>query len=124
MLISKNNVRILNPLRVFILTVVLLTNLFCSRDSQNLETNNAKFQNPYLIWDQTLASYQSDVASQLITTSDGNGVVVSFSSGKGVDKEGYVGLDDFWVVKFNSDGNIIWQNTIGGRGYDRFPQII
>ncbi|MBK7886580.1 MAG: hypothetical protein IPJ86_04530 [Bacteroidetes bacterium] len=26
---------------------------------------------------------------------------------------------DYWIVKLDSLGNILWQNTIGGSGYDR-----
>ncbi len=31
---------------------------------------------------------------------------------------GLVTAEDFWIVKLDSAGNIIWQNTIGGNGDD------
>jgi hypothetical protein len=33
------------------------------------------------------------------------------------------GFSDYWIVKTDASGNIQWQNTIGGNGWDRLYSI-
>ena len=55
------------------------------------------------------------------------GYIVSGHSASGIssDKtEANLGSYDYWVIKINSSGSIIWQNTIGGMDLDYRPNII
>ncbi|MBK6640824.1 MAG: T9SS type A sorting domain-containing protein [Bacteroidetes bacterium] len=42
----------------------------------------------------------------------------SNSNASGNKTENSNGVDDYWIVKTDSLGNILWQNSIGGSGYD------
>jgi uncharacterized delta-60 repeat protein len=68
-----------------------------------------------IIWQKTYGGPYDDEATCIENTTDGGYVVAgpsdSFGSGAG-------GYDHFWVLKLNSTGGIVWQNTYGGSGED------
>lgn len=67
-------------------------------------------------WQNTIGGSASDDLFALCLTSDG-GYMIGGSSRSDIsgDKtENRYGVDDYWIVKLNSSGNIQWQNTIGG----------
>ncbi|MBK8875007.1 MAG: hypothetical protein IPN13_14235 [Bacteroidetes bacterium] len=58
-------------------------------------------------------------------TADG-GYVLGGSSDSNIsgDKtENSYGLSDYWIVKIDDTGNVQWQQTIGGGGYDVFRSV-
>jgi len=63
-------------------------------------------------WNQKYGGEKSDIATSLIETSDGGfaliGNTLSFGFGDG----------DFWLVKTDMAGNMEWNWTYGGTGYD------
>ncbi|MBK6640462.1 MAG: hypothetical protein IPG39_04135 [Bacteroidetes bacterium] len=66
-----------------------------------------------------------DFLNSLEQTSDG-GYICGGSSNSGIsgDKtENTNGLDDYWIVKIDSLGNIQWENTVGGLMVDRLNAI-
>ena len=52
-------------------------------------------------------------------------IVASYSTSgiSGNKTESSNGFYDYWILKLNSIGNIIWQNTIGGINYDEARSI-
>jgi hypothetical protein len=50
--------------------------------------------------------------------SDGNFIISGFSSSNDGDVTGNHGGFDYWVVKMSEVGNLIWQNNLGGSGFD------
>lgn len=77
-------------------------------------------------WNRTIGGSKSDGLTTLITTNSGyllGGNSRSPISGdKTVD---VVTLDnfDFWIVKINTTGDILWQKNIGGDGFDSVIKI-
>ncbi|GAB3497897.1 hypothetical protein GCM10027341_18680 [Spirosoma knui] len=72
-----------------------------------------------LVWQKTFGGSLNDVAQDIVSTPDGGFAVVGSSmsfDGDVTDNHGYI---DFWVLKLNSAGNLIWQKALGGSGYDR-----
>lgn len=65
---------------------------------------------------------KSGITKQL---SDGNYILgsTSASDSSGLKTEPSFGSFDFWVLKLDTVGNIIWQKTIGGSGNDRLISI-
>jgi hypothetical protein len=59
-------------------------------------------------WQQTYGGTGTERAFSLIQTIDGGFVLVGFTSSYGV------GDWDFWLVKTNVDGNMLWHQTYGG----------
>lgn len=68
-------------------------------------------------WQKTIGGNGADILSTIKCSSDG-GYLVSGTSASGLSgdksENGYGGLTDFWLMKLNTSGNIIWQKTIGG----------
>jgi hypothetical protein len=71
-----------------------------------------------LVWQKALGGSYSDTAFALTTTGDGGYVVAGYSVSSDGDVTAKNGGQDFWVVKLNGLGNIVWQRTIGGFGSD------
>ena len=70
------------------------------------------------VWDKTYGGSQDDGAWSLIQTTDGGYAVAGYTSSKGA------GGRDFWVIKLDSQGNIVWDRTYGGRRDDLANSII
>jgi hypothetical protein len=72
------------------------------------------------VWDKQISGPSFDSAKSITTTTDGGFVVVGNSpSGIGYDKtEASRGQRDYWIVKLNSTGQIVWNKTIGGNKSD------
>lgn len=73
-----------------------------------------------ITWDKTYGGMATENLKKSIPTSDGGILMVGYSdSGPGFEKSqnGY-GSYDFWIVKINSSGGIIWERTYGGSGLD------
>jgi hypothetical protein len=71
-------------------------------------------------WENTFGGNLTDSIIRTLQTSDG-GYIVGGTSSSGVagnkTSPGYGG-DDFWVVKLDSAGNKVWENSFGGNSND------
>ncbi len=67
-------------------------------------------------WQNSIGGNGNDYISSVIQTSDGNYLLggYSYSDISGDKTEAAQGGSDYWVIKLNTTGSIIWQNTIGG----------
>lgn len=67
-------------------------------------------------WQKTLGGTGNDFLRQVIRTQDGGYLLAGESnSGKSPDKSeiGFGGFD-YWLIKLDSKGNVVWEKTIGG----------
>ena len=72
-----------------------------------------------ILWQKTLGgSYWEEAWSVKQTTDDGFILIGRANSIDG-DVTGNNGSLDYWVVKLNSSGNLEWQKSLGGSGFDR-----
>jgi len=69
-------------------------------------------------WNQTYGGAGSESAMVLIKTSDGGFAIVGYTESFGA------GECDFWLVKTDSYGNLEWNQTYGGPGYDYARSLI
>ncbi|WP_353164087.1 hypothetical protein [Empedobacter brevis] len=70
----------------------------------------------HLQWQKTLGGSGNDFLRQVIKTQDGGYLLAGESnSGKSSDKQddGFGGFD-YWLIKLDSKGNVLWEKTIGG----------
>ena len=69
------------------------------------------------IWDTKYGGSGFDIANSMLMTSDTCYIIAgqtsSFSDGS----------LDAWIIKFNKDGKLMWQNTFGGNGTEGFRGI-
>jgi gliding motility-associated-like protein len=72
------------------------------------------------IWDKAFGGNGEDWLRAMIPTSDGGFLAAGYSNSgiSGVKSQANRGDYDFWVVKFDADGNLIWEKTFGGTGDD------
>ncbi len=78
--------------------------------------------NGNILWDKVVNGISTDLNVHLQLTPDGGFAIgVSSLSGIGGDKtEASNGAYDFWIIKFDADGNIEWDKTAGGNLNDSF----
>ncbi|MEO5572206.1 MAG: hypothetical protein ABIT08_12530 [Bacteroidia bacterium] len=71
-------------------------------------------------WENTIGGNGWDWPYSIQQTTDGGYILGGFSDSNisGDKTENSNGGYDYWIVKTDSAGNIQWQNTIGGSGYD------
>jgi len=70
-----------------------------------------------IIWEKTYGGEGNDKAYSIQQTRDGGYIVAGSTRSKGAG--GY----DFWVLKLNEKGEIIWEKTYGGSGNDEANSI-
>lgn len=75
-------------------------------------------------WENTIGGNQDDLLQSIGLTSDGGYILGGTSSSTiSGDKTEASDYDDYWIVKIDSLGNILWQKTIGGNSNDRLFAI-
>ncbi|MBK7969764.1 MAG: hypothetical protein IPK08_12930 [Bacteroidetes bacterium] len=77
-------------------------------------------------WQNTIGGSGNDWLNSIAKTADGGYILggTSRSNISGDKTENSNGIEDYWIVKTDSIGNIKWQNTIGGVGVDAFRSVI
>jgi uncharacterized delta-60 repeat protein len=70
-----------------------------------------------VLWQKTYGESGYDIANFIQQTSDGGFIVAGETSSFGA------GNADFWVLKLDSSGNVLWQKTYGGVNNDITPSI-
>lgn len=73
-----------------------------------------------IVWQNTIGGNSSDYLGSIDITEDGGYIVgaYSYSDISGDKTENHIGDADYWILKLNAAGNIVWQNTIGGTSAD------
>jgi hypothetical protein len=80
------------------------------------------------VWDKTFGGSATDELGSLQQTTDG-GYIIGGTSESGIsgDKSqsyyGSQGLQDYWLVKTDGNGNKLWDKTIGGNAHDTFASL-
>jgi len=74
-------------------------------------------------WEKTLGGSSYDLATSIQQTSEGGYIVAGMSSSNNGDVSGNHGNLDYWIVKLNSTGNIVWQKSLGGTEADKARSI-
>ncbi len=77
------------------------------------------------VWSKAMGSTTEDAATAITTASDGTITIAGYASSNDGDVTGgTLTLDNFWIVKVDGVGTMIWQKTFGGSGLDRPTDII
>jgi Secretion system C-terminal sorting domain len=76
-------------------------------------------------WQKTIGGTEVDLAINILKTLDGGYIIGgnSNSSISGNKTENSKGYADYWIIKLDSLGNIVWQKTIGGNVNDILESI-
>lgn len=80
-----------------------------------------------LIWQKSLGGSSDDQARSIIQTADGGFAVAGYTVSTDGDVTGHHGwglfLTDYWIVKLDENGNLLWQKCYGGYLYDEANSI-
>ena len=85
--------------------------------------SNFGFAQPSIAWEKTFGGSNAEQGQFIKATPDGGFIAGSYSYSSDGDVLVNYGGSDWWITKHDSDGNIEWQNNLGG-GIQDFPQSI
>jgi PKD repeat protein len=68
--------------------------------------------NGYMLWNKTYGGTGGDIASSVVQTTDGGYALVGYTDSFGA------GSYDFWLVKTDTEGNMMLNKTYGGIGWE------
>jgi len=71
-----------------------------------------------LVWERNFGGPAFDAAQSVALSADGGFIISGNSKSMTMDVSANTGENDIWLVKTNSQGNMVWQNTFGGSGLD------
>ncbi len=74
-------------------------------------------------WQRSLGGTGGDLANCIKQTADGGYIVAGISNSNDGDVTGNHFMEDYWVVKLNSTGDIEWQRSLGGTDIDKAYSI-
>lgn len=105
-----------------------------SNMSGNKVENNAGLVDCWLVcidnwgniqWQNTIGGNGNDYLTTLSIAHDGNYIWGGYSNSdmSGDKTENSLGGYDYWIMKLDAFGNVMWQNTIGGSGDDKLYDI-
>lgn len=76
-------------------------------------------------WQKALGGSSTDIGHAIKQTSDGGYILAGQTSSDDGDVVGFHGGTlDYWVVKLDETGEIQWQNTLGGSGYEEAHDVL
>jgi len=71
-----------------------------------------------LTWQKSLGGTNNDVAYFIQQTDDGGYVISGYSESNDGDVAGNNGARDYWIVRLDTGGELVWQTHLGSSGYD------
>ncbi|MDB4292902.1 hypothetical protein N9954_05790 [Maribacter sp.] len=75
-------------------------------------------------WRKFFGGTSNDRSHAVVQSDDGGFVLSGFSESDDFDIKNSRGSYDFWVVKINGQGELLWQNSYGGTGIDISYDIV
>lgn len=103
------------------LLLLAIVCLSCKNDDDN---QTSGFQGT-IDWAKTFGGSQEDFARSVIQTLDGNILVFGNSTSTNGDiTDKLIEVSDYWLLKLDMEGNVIWSKTYGGSNEDVGQRVI
>lgn len=71
-----------------------------------------------LIWEKSFGGSEIDEARAIVPSGDGNFIVAGDTRSNSNNVSNNNGGADLWLIKVSPQGNLLWENTIGGTNFD------
>jgi hypothetical protein len=111
-------------IRCFPLAIIFL---FLSCNSDNAASDNEEVNTKFIgeiDWIKNYGGSGEDTAKSIILTADGGYAVFGFSNSTDGDMSQKTSeVNDYWLLKLDAEGNIIWSKTYGGSKDDRGQRV-
>ncbi|WP_373519959.1 hypothetical protein, partial [Pricia sp.] len=75
-------------------------------------------RNGNLLWERSFGGTGIEISQDIAKTDDGGFVVAGHTFSNDIDISKNNGESDMWLVKTDSIGNLLWEKTYGGTGFD------
>lgn len=77
-----------------------------------------------ILWQKSLGGTKFDGSTSLVITNDGNYVIGGTTMSENGDVTLNHGVNDYWILKLDTSGNLLWQISLGGTDRDYFSQLV
>jgi hypothetical protein len=77
-----------------------------------------------LLWEKSYGGKGQDYAKSIINTFDGKLVVAGYTSSRSGDISTPIGTWDYWIIKLDDLGNLLWEKSYGGVKQDQANAVI
>tara|TARA_R110000850_G_scaffold271031_2_gene404663 strand:+ start:59139 stop:60536 length:1398 start_codon:yes stop_codon:yes gene_type:complete len=77
-----------------------------------------------LLWSKTYGGSLDDRATKLINTSDGGFAIIGFTRSNDGDVSNNNGFYDYWLLKLDTSGTMMWEKTYGFNGNDQGQSVV
>ena len=77
-----------------------------------------------LQWRKYFGGTNNDRSYDAIQTSNGDFIVIGTSESNDYEISSSKGSYDMWVIKLDNNGNLLWEKSFGGKGYDGGQAVI
>jgi hypothetical protein len=95
-----------------------------SKNTEDFDVFLLQFnENDELVFTNTFGGLEDDRGNSIIQTNDNGFAILGYSSSKN-ETISNNGSRDFWIIKTNENGNLIWQKNFGFAGNDSGVSII
>ncbi len=74
--------------------------------------------NGELLWEKTYGGLQFDAARSVSSTTKGGFIIAGNSKSNNADVDENFGENDFWLIKTDKEGLLVWQKSFGGTDLD------
>ncbi len=76
------------------------------------------------IWQKSLGGSSDEDVRSIKETANGYLILGGTTKSSDGDVTGFHGFTDYWIVKLNSSGNLIWQKSLGGSNQEQVAEAI
>lgn len=76
-----------------------------------------------LVWQKNFGGSEDDRGYSLEKASDGNIILAGNARSNDGNVTGFHNWEDYWIIKFNNSGELLWQKTLGGSRDDSAHSI-
>ncbi|THU37050.1 T9SS C-terminal target domain-containing protein [Niastella caeni] len=77
-----------------------------------------------IAWQKVLGGSGEDRANSIVALADGGCVVAGYTTSTDGEVTGNHGRSDYWIIKLNASGKIVWKSIFGGSGNDEATSIV
>ncbi|WP_052158309.1 hypothetical protein [Lacinutrix jangbogonensis] len=71
-----------------------------------------------IVWEKSYGGEEIDEAWSIVKSGDGNYIIAGDTRSNTVNVSNNIGAADVWLIKISPTGELLWEKTIGGTGFD------
>ena len=71
-----------------------------------------------IVWEKSFGGDEIDEAWSITKSNDGNFIIAGDTRSNNVDVSNNIGAADLWLIKISTNGELLWEKTIGGTSFD------